>query len=104
MGISETASQFRFNRPTWRQATRGSPRGRERAHPVLNKSQVGTFFQREATASSGPGMLFGSPSTERVLETGGGYALPNGITGFLRAEGNAPATILRAIVAPVTKP
>ena len=49
-------------------------------------------------------MLFGSPSTERVLETGGGYALPNGITGFLRAEGNAPATILRAIVAPVTKP
>jgi hypothetical protein len=49
-------------------------------------------------------MLFGSAPTERVLQSGDGYALPNGIAGFVHAEGNAPATILRAIVAPAGKP
>jgi hypothetical protein len=44
--------------------------------------------------------IFGSAPTERMLQTGDGYALPNGVEGFLFAEGNAPATILRAVVEP----
>ena len=48
--------------------------------------------------------IFGAAPAERALKTGDGYALPNGINGFLRAEGSAPATILRVIIAPASKP
>lgn len=38
--------------------------------------------------------------TEHVLQTGDGYVLPTGASGFWQVDGDEPVTILRAVVEP----
>lgn len=50
------------------------------------------------TGSTGPETI--ATGSERDLESGDGYALPTGSTGFWQTQGSEPVTILRGVVQP----